>query len=123
MEHAHIMTDFPSSDLSQDLYPGFVIDSDEVDAKLPRLRMKGTPAFTGRDMEEIEEHYGKGISDLSVMQMQTASAFVYLRRALGRDVTWEEAAGLLVEIATEEAPDPTGSGNSATSPPSATTGG
>lgn len=121
------MTDtFPPPDLSQMALDGLVIDQADVDASLTRLRMRGTPAFTGRDMEEIEAHFAKPIGDLTVSQMQTAAAYVYLRRwGRGRGappVTWEAAADVLVEIV-EETPDPTGSGPSATSPPSATSGG
>jgi len=113
-----------TSDLSQ-IEVGMVIDQADVDAKLTRLRMRGTPAFTGRDMEEIEAHYAKPVGDLTVSEMQTAAAFVYLRRALGRAIGWDEASDILVEVVSpdEKTPDPTGSGPSAPSPPSATSGG
>jgi hypothetical protein len=92
-----------------ELEPGQVFEQEDIDAKLITLRMKGSPHFTGRDMEEIEAHFGKGMTDLGLAQMQTAAAFIYLRRSLGRPISWERAGEVVVDVTAE--PDPTKPGS------------
>lgn len=92
-----------------DLEPGQVFEQSEIDAKLITLRMRGAPHFTGRDMEEIEAHFGKSMGDLNLPEMQIASAYVYLRRSLGRSITWDQAGEVTVDVTLESDPTEPGS--------------
>jgi hypothetical protein len=104
-----------------DITPGEVLDSSDLDAKLVTLKMYGAPHFTGLEMSLIEEHYSKSFSDLTMAEMQTATAFIYLRRAKGDGVTWDGAAQN-VTLDLSQTVDPTGAVSLGTWPPSATTG-
>jgi hypothetical protein len=103
------------------LTPGEVIDGDDLDSKLVRLRLSGPPHFTGLEMIAVEAHFGKDMTELSAIQMQIAAGWCYLRRVKGDAVTWAMVENqVVVEI--EDRPNPTEPANSATSPSSATSG-
>ena len=74
-----------------DLVPGEVLDSEDLDAKLVTLKLHGQPHYTGFDMATITEHFGKPMEDLNPPEMMVATAFVYLRRAIGGRATWGQA--------------------------------
>ncbi len=105
-----------------DITPGEIIDTADLDAKLVVLRLRGAPHFTGLDMAAVEARYHKSFSDLTMAEMQTATAYIYLRRAKGDTVTWEQAE-TQVTFDYEQPPDPTAAASSATWPPSANSGG
>ena len=96
-----------------DLQPGMVIDADDLDAKLIKVVMRGSPQFTGAELQAIAEHFGKDMTEFSVAEMQLASGWVYLRRATGKEVSWETVAER-VTVTIDERLDPTGPPSSAT---------
>ncbi|HSS11145.1 MAG TPA: hypothetical protein VLL25_14760 [Acidimicrobiales bacterium] len=101
--------------------PGMILDAADLDAKLITLRVRGTPHFTGGDLDLIQQHYGKDLSDLTGTEMAVATAYVYLRRAQVAQVDWEMAAD---QVALEyvQTVDPTVAASSPTSPASADSG-
>lgn len=101
--------------------PGMVIDTEEVDAKLIRLRMRGSAHFTGGDLDAIQTHYGKSINDLTDAEKTIATAYIYLRRAGVEGANWDMAANDVAMEGDEEIPLANGD-TLGTSPPSATTG-
>jgi hypothetical protein len=104
------MVDAVTFDDDDALEPGMVIDQKDLDAKLVTLRMSTSPHFTGTEMGLIEEHYRKGVGDLSLSELQVAAGYIYLRR-MGKRVSWETAADkIAVEYDVE--PDPTVKGSS-----------
>ena len=100
--------------------PGLVIDAADLDAKLITIRMRGTPHFTGGDMDLIQKELGKGIGDLDGAEQAIAAAYIYLRRAGVEGASWEMARDCAIEYVDV---DPTSGGASGISPPSAATGG
>jgi hypothetical protein len=99
-----------------------VIDTADVDAKLIKIRQRGSLHFTGGDLELLQSHFGKRLDQLDPVENAIGAAYIYLRRA-GYEPTWEMAANDVVLEPETEAPNPTGGPNSGISPPSATTGG
>jgi hypothetical protein len=96
-----------------DFQPGEVIDADELDAKLIRVRLTGAPHFTGMEMSLIEEHYRKPMGDLTAVEMQVAAGYIYLRRVRGERVSWHVAENnVTVEVV--DKPDPTAPASSET---------
>lgn len=106
---------------SQLSVPGLVINTEEVDAKLITIHIRGQAHFTGGDLDTIQRHFSKPLEELSAAEMAIATAYVYLRRAQVEDASWELARdGVALEGF--EAMDPTAAASSATSSSSADTG-
>jgi len=98
-----------------DFTPGEVIDGDALDAKLIKVRMKGAPHFTGVEMALVEEHYRKSMTELTAVEMQVATAFIYMRRVKGERITWQVAEKNATLEVVDETENPTDAASSETS--------
>ena len=111
MEHAEHVTRLPNAPLPDEV----TIDTTNLELRMTPNQMRALKAETGRTLEEL---VGEGADDADRMQ---AMAWLELRRQ-GFDARWS-AVGDVAVVVKSEAPDPTSSGDSTSSPRSAATGG
>lgn len=111
------------------LAAGTTFDTEDIDAKLVKIKVRGSPHFTGGDLDAIQAHFGKPLDDLNSHEMNAAGAYTYLRRMQMHGlvppdppVSWEMANEVALDYV-EADMGPTGGGSSPSSPPSAGSGG